>query len=381
MEFRKRALSAALALAVAAAQMPPAGAAAPVSASISSESIYVDGQPRQISACNIKSSNYFMLRDLAALLRGSAVQFTLSSDPAARTIHITTGEPYQDAGSAPAAPEAGAAEAVPSQWKLTVDGKAVPVSAYAVGGYNFFKLRDLGDAIGFSVGYQAAERRVSISSEPPVFSAEIPACPAVSPSWFDDAVFVGDSVSSWLPYYSGDKGLGNATFLTVTSLGVKNALMPVGAKSVHPSYQGTKMKVEDAVAKCGAKKAYIMLGMNDISYGVDQVSADYLQLLKNIQSAAPGTQLYVQSVIPMISTSKRADGKLNNANITAFNTSVKAFCEQNGWYYLDIAGVYADEYGALRPDACADKDGMGLHVTHSATAQWVDYLRTHVPMV
>ena len=60
---------------------------------------------------------------------------------------------------------------------------------------------------------------------------------------------------------------------------------------------------------------------------------------------------------------------------------MKAFCEQNGWYYLDIAGVYADEYGALRPDACADKDGMGLHVTHSATAQWVDYLRTHVPMV
>lgn len=424
MKIWKRTAASVLALAVIAPLAPCPRAAGPVSASVSRESILFDGSPHTLSACNIEGSNYFMLRELAALLDGSAAQFSIETDAASYTIHLTTGGPAASEENAapteapavseenaaptedpavseesaaptaesaapeentapaaePVAPETGTVQAEPSRWKLTVNGSAVPVSAYTVGGFNFFKLRDLGSAVGFSVSYDTVQKQVAVRSEAPVFSAEIPACPAVAPEWFDDAAFVGDSVSGWLSFYAGDKGLGGAAFLTATSLGIENALRPVSGSSVHPSYQGTKMKVEDAVARCGAKKVYILLGMNDISYGVEKVTADYRTLLGNIEAAVPGVQIYVQSVMPMLSTSRRADSRLNNATIQAFNDTMRVACQENGWYYLDVASVFRDETGGMRADACADASGMGLHVTHGATAEWVDYLRTHVPV-
>ncbi len=380
MKIWKRAASAALALAVTAAAVPCSEAAGAASAIVSEDIVYFDGTPSPISAYQIDGSNYFMLRDLAALFCDSKAQFSIDTDAATHTIQITTGQAYVAQGDELAAPIGGDAQAAPAEWQLTVNGSKVPVSAYMIHGFHYYKLRDLGDAVGFSVSYDPATHHINISAEPPAFHAELPACSAVSPSWFDDAAFVGDSVSGWLSFYNGDKGLGQATFLTATSLGIENALKDVSSASVHPSYQGTKMKIEDAIVKCGAKKVYLMLGMNDISYGVERVTADYIQLLDRIQAAAPGVQIYVQSVMPMLSTSKRADSKLNNASIADFNTAMKAACQQKKWYYLDIAGIYSDSNGGLRADACSDASGMGLHITHDATAAWVDYLRTHVPM-
>lgn len=382
MNHRKRLAVSALALSMLAVQLPPASAATAVP---SNESVRFDGAPCAISAYNVSGSNYFMLRDLASLLSGSDVQFNIAADAASYTINVTTGQPAEKAENASGA-VSGPAEATPSRWKLSVDGSPANVSAFAINGFNFFKLRDLGNAIGFSVSYNAEEHQIDITSAPPeetapAFQCELPAREAVAPGWFDDAAFVGDSVSGWLSFYSGDKGLGNATFLTATSMGIENALRDVTASSVHPSYQGVKMKVEDAIVKCGAKKVYIMLGMNDISYGVERVTGDYVKLLGQIEAAAPGVQIYVESVLPMISTSKRADPKLNNETIKAFNDTMRATCQEHEWYFLDVGSAYADEHGGMRADACADPDGMGLHVTASATATWVEYLRTHTPAV
>ncbi len=379
-KIRKQILSATLASAML-ASVPYAQAVSPDTVTVSRQQIYFDGQPCSISAYAIDGSNYFMLRDLAALMNGSKAQFSVNASPADFVIQITSGGAYTPQGDEMSELNAKVTSIAPSQWKLSVGGKTANVAAYAIDGYNFFRLRDLGNAIGFSVGYNAETDSVSITSEAPAFSAEIPACPAVAPSWFDDAVFVGDSVSSWLSYYDGDKGLGKATFLSATSLGIENALRDVTSKSVHPSYQGTKMKIEEAVAKCGAKKVYVMLGMNDIGYGVERASGDYVKLLSQIQQASPGVQIYVQSVTPMIQGSKRADNAFNNLTVGQFNAAMKAHCQQNKWYYLDIASVYDDGNGFLRKDICSDAATMGLHISYAATADWVNYLRTHVPAI
>ena len=42
-----------------------------------------------------------------------------------------------------------------SDHKFMVNGKAVTPQAYNVDGYNYFKLRDLGDALGFGVDWNA----------------------------------------------------------------------------------------------------------------------------------------------------------------------------------------------------------------------------------
>lgn len=205
---------------------------------------------------------------------------------------------------------------------------------------------------------------------------------AVAWSWFDDAVFIGDSVSLKLNYYvtkqrQSDSGcMGNAQFLTSGSLGSGNALWEVSGQSVHPTYQGKKMKLEESIPLTGAKKVYIMLGMNDVGmYGPEKSAANLETLLDKIRAAAPGVTFYVQSATPM---HKGAEKKsLNNTTLTEYNRLVKELCARRGWHYVDVASVLQDDAGYLPTAYCSDAQGMGIHFTDRACEVWIDYLRTH----
>ncbi len=212
-------------------------------------------------------------------------------------------------------------------------------------------------------------------------SGLVPECPAVDGSWFDDAVFVGDSVSLRLNYYESavDK-LGGAQFLTAGSLGSGNALWPVSDQSVHPTYQGEKMLLEDSIAKCGAKKLYLMLGMNDLAvYGVDGTAENLTTLLKNIQAKTPDLTVFVQTMTPMTATSNILGSGLNNDVIREYNKKLEEVCNANGWYLVDVASVMYAEDGTLRADYCSDPEDMGVHFTNAGCEAWIQYLLTHVP--
>ena len=114
---------------------------------------------------NINGSNYFKLRDVAALLNGTGSQFALEYDAAARQIVLTTGEAYTPDGSELTAGEDQSATAVRSSQSLTIDGESASLTAYNIGGNNYFMLRDLGEALGFEVDYDAATRTMIINSK------------------------------------------------------------------------------------------------------------------------------------------------------------------------------------------------------------------------
>ena len=95
-----------------------------------------------------------------------------------------------------------------------------------------------------------------------------------SVSWFDDAVFVGDSVTLKLSYYCDEdpeNTLSDAKFFCAGSLGYTNALWDLDQEdAVHPYYQGQNYQSKDCDSVTGANKVFIMLGMNDIGlYGID----------------------------------------------------------------------------------------------------------------
>lgn len=197
-------------------------------------------------------------------------------------------------------------------------------------------------------------------------------------SYFDDVVFIGDSVSVMLQYYcASTKALGNAKFLCAGSLSATNALWPVSDQSVHPSYQGKKVLVEDGVAATGAKKVYIMLGINNIGYGVSRAKEDMLKLIDRILQKAPGCQIYIQSVTPMSEGSTIVSQSLNNQKILEYNNAMLTLCEEKGWYFVNVAEVFRDENGCLSSSDCSDYYSMGIHFTNSAAEKWVAYLKTH----
>lgn len=214
----------------------------------------------------------------------------------------------------------------------------------------------------------------------PVPDPVVPLSDPVDLSYFDRVAFVGDSVSLRLQYYcAATRALGNATFLCAGSLSASNALYPAGPSTFHPSYLGKKMLVEECVSASGAEIVYIMLGINNISFGVERATADMMTLIERILELSPNVKIMIQSVTPMASTSSILSNKLNNDRINEYNRIMKDYCLENGWYYVNVAEAVSDASGYLVPDYCSDNAGMGIHFTNAAAEVWVDYLLTHVP--
>lgn len=198
-------------------------------------------------------------------------------------------------------------------------------------------------------------------------------------SWFDDAVMIGDSVSLKLKNFvvkqrqSDPDYFGGGQFLTSGSLGSGNALWDVDDKSVHPSFQGEKMRLEESVPLTGAKKVYLMLGINDIAvYGLEGAVENYQTLLDNIQAAAPGVQFFIQSATPICNGAEK--GALTNVNLEQYNALLRDMCTQRGIAFVDVASVLRDADGFLPREYCSDPDDMGIHLTDVACQLWLGYL-------
>ena len=210
-------------------------------------------------------------------------------------------------------------------------------------------------------------------------NSETPVGEKADVSYFDDCVFIGDSVSLKLKLYNDkNNAMSKAKFLTSGSLGYGNALWDLdNPEAVFPSYQGENVLLEDGVVLTGASKVYIMLGMNDIGlYGVDGSFDNMKTLTNRILEKSPNVTIYLQSVTPILSG---MEGKTwNNQNINIFNDKLKAYCEENdNFKFVDVASVMKDSNGCLIAEYCSDPDIMGIHFTDMACKVWIDYLLTH----
>lgn len=202
--------------------------------------------------------------------------------------------------------------------------------------------------------------------------------------FFDDAVFIGDSVTLKLNLFAdkvrnniGLECLDDAKFLCSGSLSFTNAMWDLDdPNSVHPSYQGIKYLLPEGVQAVGAKKIFIMLGMNDFAaYGVDTAIENAKTVISSILALSPDAQIYIQSVTPIIA--KAQAGDFNNQNIEALNVELKKLAEENSWKYLDVASVLKDENGCLVDRYCSDPDAQGIHFTDEACELWIEYLENN----
>lgn len=207
----------------------------------------------------------------------------------------------------------------------------------------------------------------------------------VDDSYFNDAVFIGDSISYGFELYvtekraNGETVLGEAQFLTSGSLSYGNSLWDVSDESVHPTYNGEKMKLEDAIAKIKPGKIFILLGTNDVAlYGVEQTVANADTEISGMLEASPGAEIFIMSTTPKYSPAESdVDGALNNADIDALNVAMRQFAVEKGYNFMNIAPLFKDETGGLAADYCSDKEGMGIHFTSAAYDIWLDFLYSY----
>ncbi|MBR4283086.1 MAG: hypothetical protein IKT48_00050 [Anaerotignum sp.] len=138
-----------------------------IPASPTASKVTVNGEAKAFEAYNIKSNNYFKLRDIAYVLNGTDASFSVGWDGAANSIALVKGEAYAPTGSEmKVSGTKDIKDAVESTSAILIDGQKAALKAYTIKGNNYFKLRDLGTALGFDVGWDNASQTISITTEP-----------------------------------------------------------------------------------------------------------------------------------------------------------------------------------------------------------------------
>lgn len=186
--------------------------------------------------------------------------------------------------------------------------------------------------------------------------------------FFDNAAFIGDSVTLKLRNYNTENGtLGNATFLCQGSYSVAHAVN----NTMYLSYQGEDMTPQDALKACGANKVFILLGMNDIAlYSMEETMENWSKLVSNIRQVNPGMDIYIQSGTPIYYTGETGD--LTNARMDEYNGLLKTFAEENGCVYVEIAAQMKDSNNGLAKAYCSDDF---VHFTDPGCALWISILK------
>jgi len=116
-----------------------------------------DGEPQDPTVYKIGDSNYFKVRDLAAILNGTGKQFSVGYDSEKQSVTVTTGEAYTMTGTELKGSASSNETAQISNDAIYVNGQKVEAEVYKIGGNNYFKLRDLGKALDFYVGWSKGE--------------------------------------------------------------------------------------------------------------------------------------------------------------------------------------------------------------------------------
>ena len=192
-------------------------------------------------------------------------------------------------------------------------------------------------------------------------------------SFFDSAVFLGDSLTQGMQLY--DTGLPNAHYCAYRGVG-PNAVVN---DTTCTRADGVEEIPLQALASYAPKSVYILLGTNVLTRDTDYSSFlnYYGLMLDRIRSVLPEADIYVQSITPVrpeVSAEARHSGMYAERFIRV-NNDLAALAVEKGCFFLDLWEVLADENGDLRAEY-AQPDGY--HLTPAGYAAWVSYLRTHV---
>ncbi|SFX32152.1 GDSL-type esterase/lipase family protein [Ruminococcus sp. XPD3002] len=225
-------------------------------------------------------------------------------------------------------------------WKTSADAKkepAVPVSA------NVTPTAPAGEVPA------ATEASTEGSAQPAVNYT------AGSVSYFDDALFIGDSRMVGISEYGSLK---NADYFCSEGLQASRiATEAVDGKTV-----------DDVLNSKTYGKVYVMLGINEVGNDMDTTISKYSALVNDIKAKQPQAIIYLLANLHVSSFVE--DGIINNGNIDTLNSRIAQLADYSTTYYLDVNSVFDDGYGGLNAEYTSD----GIHPLAKYYGEWSDWL-------
>lgn len=128
------------------------------------DKLTVNGVAQSPTIYKIGGNNYFKLRDVAALLNGTAKQFNIGYNN--KKVAVTAGQSYEATGNELNGIPANNRSAISSNDSILINNIEANLTVYKIDGSNYFKLRDLGKALNFYVGW-TPDKIVYIKTDKP----------------------------------------------------------------------------------------------------------------------------------------------------------------------------------------------------------------------
>ncbi len=203
----------------------------------------------------------------------------------------------------------------------------------------------------------------TVETEPPVLYQ------TVNASYFDDALFIGDSRTEGLALYGT---LSNADYFTSVGL----SIYEVTKKSAGNPNVSESVTLSEKLAQKQYNAVYIMLGLNELGTGTTESWAQtYSDVVSQIRTAQPEATIYLESILAVSASQDDPSGTINNATITTRNAALEQLAERlDRVYYLDVNEAVVDANGCLDETLTSD----GIHLLGNSLSIWEEYLMQHV---
>ena len=121
-----------------------------------------------VNGNNIKFDSYnindFKLRDLAYVLNTTEKQFSIGYNEVLNTVSLTSRQPYIAVGGEMEIGDGDNVQTEPTSSTILKNGEVVQLQAYLIDDSNYFKLRDIGELLDFSVEWNGEENSISIDT-------------------------------------------------------------------------------------------------------------------------------------------------------------------------------------------------------------------------
>ncbi len=196
------------------------------------------------------------------------------------------------------------------------------------------------------------------TSVPDISYGVVPEIGSEDASYFNDAIFVGDSLTIGIQNFSGF----NAQFLCMGGLSTRNletSALPNG-KTVMQSIRDTQ----------NLGKIYIMFGTNEVAFDeMEEFLQRYEKFIDDIREVHPDVLVYIESIMPV--TKEKSDSTdIKNDRITRYNEELLKMAKEKQCYYVDLNAYFRGEDGYLPSNIGSD----GIHLGPSKYREMANYI-------
>ena len=205
---------------------------------------------------------------------------------------------------------------------------------------------------------QQAEATAAATEAPTTASAEIyNGFILADQSYFDDALFIGDSRTVGLRDYGTLK---NADYFCSVGLSA------TGITKNNEAVDGVTFDTKIDSNHYG--KVYIMLGINEVGNDLESVLTFYRAIVEKVKAHQPDAIVYVCGNL-RVSMSAETN-VINNTAINTLNSMIAQLADNKKVFYIDINPLFEDSTGYLTEAYTFD----GVHPLAEYYPDWCDWL-------